>query len=55
MHKSQKRVEPRLHDDRPASGFQDTLHLGENLFQVIWQGGQMVQAALNNQDVFTAV
>jgi len=54
MYESQKRVEPGLHYDHASSGFQDTLHLGENLFQVIRQSGQMVQAALDNQDVFTA-
>src|SRR2546430_8713823 len=55
VHKNQKGSAPRL-DEHDATFFsQDALHFRESLIEIVRQGGEMVQTALNNQDVLAAI
>lgn len=51
----QKRSEPRLDKNDAAVFSEDAPHFGECLFQVFGQGGEVVQATLNDEDVLATI
>src|SRR5439155_8009903 len=54
VHESQKERSPRFDEHDTAIFSQDALHFRESSIEIVRQGGQMVQTALNNQDVLAA-
>jgi len=55
VHESQKGSAPRLDEHDVAIFAQDALHLRESLIEIVGQGEEMVQAALNDEDVLAAI
>ena len=55
VHESQKGRSPRFDEHDTAIFSQDALHFRESLIEIARQGGEMVQTALNNQDVLAAI
>ena len=55
VHESQKRGSPGFHEDHEPGFSQDALHLRKGLLQVSGQIGQVMQAALHDEDILRAV
>ncbi len=55
VHKFQKGSQPRFHKHGAAVRSQHALHFGKSLIEVVRQGGEMVQAALDDEDVLAAI
>lgn len=51
----EKRSAPRLDEHDAAVGTKDALHFGKSLIEIIGQSGEMVKAALNDEDIFAAI
>jgi hypothetical protein len=54
VHESQEGSQPRFDEKDAAVISQDALHFCESLIEIIWKSGQMVQAALDDEDVLGA-
>ena len=55
VHESQKGSAPRLDEHDAAFLSQDALHFRESLIEIVRQGGEMVQTALNDEDILAAI
>ncbi len=55
MHKFQKGRQPRFDKNGAAADAQDAAHFRKSLPQIFGQGGEMMQAALDDEDVLAAI
>ena len=55
MHEGEKRSAPRFDEHDAASFAEDALHFGKSLVEIVGQSGEMMEAALDDEDVSAAV
>ena len=55
MHEGEEGSAPRLDKHNAAVSAKDALHFRKSLIEILGQTGEMVQAALNDEDVFAAI
>ena len=55
VHKFQKGSKPRFDNHRAAVFTQHAVHLRKSLVEIVWQSREMVQTALDDEDVLAAI